>query len=150
MNGSDLSDENGAAGTGPFLRSIEAEDDLYAYLARLDEDGHHPELPTLDANGIGFLATLTDPDGDHVHHVVTGEDGRAHACDHWCAEGFSPCSWRPKYPVTVMSQQNPLDVLAAIAKAEREEAEAHQAWINRARVERGLPITPPGTTNGGA
>lgn len=134
--------ENDAAGTGPFLRAIASEDDLYAYLARLNEDGHHPELPTLDVNGVGFLATLTDPDADRVHHVVTGEDGRAHACDEWCTYGrrSSPCSWRPKYPVTVMSQQNPLDVLAAIAKADREEAGAHQARINAARADQ---VTQP-------
>lgn len=129
----------------PYLAHFEDDGDLYAYLARLNEDGHNPELASIDANGIGFLATLTDPDADRVHHVVTDEGGRAHACDDYCQElEWSPCTWRPAYPVTSLSQQSPATVKREIAKAAREEAEAHQARIDRARAERGLPPISPG------
>lgn len=126
---------------------FDAEDALYAYLARLNEDGHHPEMATMDANGVGFLATLTDPDADHVHHVVTNEGGDAHCCNcDGCSPGqsWNPCAWRPTYPVVSLSQQSPATVWREIAKAEREEAERHAARIAKAERERGNPPALPG------
>lgn len=124
----------------PYVEHFTDDDDLYAYLARLNEDGHACELGAIDANGIAFLATLTDPDADRVHHVVTNESGRAHCCTCEDYEGqdskWQVCTWRPTYPVVALSQQNPATVRAEIAKAAQDNEERHAERIRRAQEAR--------------
>lgn len=90
----------------PSLLSVPSEDAMFELLSAMNVSGITPEL-ACSVPGV-LIATLTDPDADHVHYVHTDEGGRVHCCE--CTHGelvgdvwVTACDealWKPNYPVT--------------------------------------------------
>jgi hypothetical protein len=79
-------------------------ENLEGKLDELNESGATPTLAAIDRNGVAFLASLHEVDGDITELVFIGvnEDGGPTAlrrCDE-CAK--EPWDWAPQYPVYVM------------------------------------------------
>jgi hypothetical protein len=94
--------------TVPRLLTVASEEHLYELLAALNVSGINPEVACLFADK-PFLATLTDPDADHVEYVQTDEGGRIHCCN--CHEhrpiDCAEANWEPRYPVQALLTEEP-------------------------------------------
>ncbi len=88
--------------------SVPSEDAMFELLSGLNVSGIHPELPSMrvtESGGVApFLATLTDPDADHVNYITSDERGLSRCivgCDN-CGSMDQSDDWTPEYPVSVL------------------------------------------------
>lgn len=90
--------------------SVPSEDAMFEFLTGLNVSGLHPEVACSMGEGGAFLATLTDPDADHVYIIRSASDGREHCCE--CAHEGGKCHefrtdpW-PRYPVLALVTEWP-------------------------------------------
>lgn len=89
--------------------TVPSEEAMYDFLTALNVSGSCPEL-SCAGSGAAFLATLTDPDADHVHIIRADSSGQAHCCE--CSHEGGTCTefraepW-PTYPVSALVTEWP-------------------------------------------
>lgn len=105
----------------PRLVEIPNEEAMFNLLCGLNY-GEQPELACA-WKGLAFLATLTDPDADHVNYIHADESGLSRCvipCENCGTKDRIEDDWVPVYPVMAL--------LAAEPDAERVVEDGGDAW----------------------